>query len=105
MSRILELQGEIRELRLISLERRIWGDDLIETFKIINGISNYGWNLFNISSQTENLLSRQILKTKSMNQLDFFANRIIHFWNDCLIRSWAAIVYKILRWNCISSEK
>ena len=35
----------------------------------------------NISPQTGNLQSRQISKTKSINQLDFFANRAIYFWN------------------------
>ena len=48
------------------LERRIRGD-LIETFKIINGISNYGRYFFNFSPQTGNLLWRQISKTKSIN--------------------------------------
>ena len=56
--------------------------DLIETFKIIKGISNYGGYFFlDISPQTGNLLSMQISKTKSINQLDFFANRVKYFWN------------------------
>ena len=55
--------------------------DLIETFKIINEISNYRRHFFNISPQTENLLSRQISKIKSTNQVNFFANRVIYFWN------------------------
>ena len=46
--------------------------DPIETFKIINGISNYGRHFFNISLLTGNLLSRQISKTKSINRLEFF---------------------------------
>ena len=46
---------------------------------MINGISNYGGCLFNISPWTENLLTRQISKTKSPNQLDFFANWVIYF--------------------------
>ena len=61
------------------LERRMRGD-LIETFKIIYGIFNYGRHSFNISSWTENLLSRQVAKTKSFNQLNFFAYRIIYFF-------------------------
>ena len=61
----------MEKLRLtILLENRIRGY-LIETFKIINGISNYGRHFFYISSQTENLLSRQILKIKSINKFDF----------------------------------
>ena len=55
--------------------------DLIETFKIINGISNYGRHFFNISPRTGNFLSRQISKTKSTNQLDFLANKVKYFWN------------------------
>ena len=55
--------------------------DLMETFKTINGISNYRRNFFNISSQTENLLPRQVLKTKSTNQLDLFANRVKYVRN------------------------
>ena len=53
--------------------------DLIGTFKMINGISNYGRYFFNISLWTGNLL--QISKTKSTHELDFTANRIIYFWN------------------------
>ena len=58
--------------------------DLIETFNIINGISNYGRYFFNISLWTRNLLSRQISKSKSINQLDFFAYRVIYFLNKLL---------------------
>ena len=48
--------------------------DLIETFKIISGISNYVRHFFKISPRIENLLSWQISKTKSTYQLEFFAN-------------------------------
>ena len=49
--------------------------DLIETFKINDGIYNYNRHFFfNISFQTRNLQSRQISKTKSTNQLNFCAN-------------------------------
>ena len=63
--------------------------DIIETFKIINGISNYGRHFFTISLQTGNLL---ISKTKSINQLDFFANWVIYFEINSPIRSKMAIV-------------
>ena len=36
---------------------------------------------FNISLRTGNLLSRQIFTSKSTNQLDFFANKLIYFKN------------------------
>ena len=60
------------KLGLITLLKRRMREDLTETFKIINGISNYGRHSLNISSQNANLLWRQILKTKSINQLDYF---------------------------------
>ena len=77
----LQLQRKKEKLRLTTLQERRLRGDLIKTFKIINGISNYGRHFFKISAQTGNLLSRTILKTKSTNQLDFFANRIVYFWN------------------------
>ena len=48
------------------LERRMWSD-LIETSKIIYGISNYGRHFFSIFLQTEYLPARKILKSKSFN--------------------------------------
>ena len=76
-----ELQVKVREMRASGttwwwwwwflLERRMRGN-LIKTFKMINGISNYGRHFHKISIRTGNLLSRQISKTKSTNQLDLF---------------------------------
>ena len=54
--------------------REEWKGYLIETFKLINGIYNYDRHFFNISPQ--NLLVKQIFKTNSINQLDFFAIRV-----------------------------
>ena len=69
----------VEKLKLMtSLERRMRGN-LIETFKITNGISKIGKHFFDISPQTGNLPSRQIFKTNSTNQLDLFPNRIIYF--------------------------
>ena len=77
----LTYKNRLESLGLTTLlERRMRGD-LIETFKIINGISKYGNEFFNISERTGNLLSRQISKTKSTKQLDFFSNRVIYYWN------------------------
>ena len=62
-------------------------DDLIETFKIINGISNYDGHVFNISPRTGNLLSRQISKTKSADQLDvFLAIIVIYFYGNIFLK-------------------
>ena len=52
------------------LEKKVGRGDLTETFKIINGISNYGRHFFNISPWTGNLLSLQIFKKRS--QIDLF---------------------------------
>ena len=41
-------------------------------------------DIFNISPRSGNLLSRQILKLKSINQLDFFADV---FETNCLKRT------------------
>ena len=49
--------------------------DLIEIFKIIQFLIMV--DIF----QTGNLLSRQIWKTKSTNQLDLFAKKVEYFWN------------------------
>ena len=60
----------VEKLGFIILQGRRIRNDLIETFKIINGFSNYGRQFFNISSRTENLLSRQTSKTKYSNQMN-----------------------------------
>ena len=59
--------------------------DVIENFKIVNEISNFGRHSLKISPSVGNLLSRQISKTKSINQLYIFANILTYFWNklDC----------------------
>ena len=62
----------LEKLGLTILVERRMRDDLIETFKIINGISNYGRNFFNISPRTENLLVRHISRPKTTNLIDFF---------------------------------
>ena len=69
----------LEKLGLTSLQETKIRGYLIETFKIINGISNCGRHFFNISPQTGYFLLRQILK--STNRSNFFANRIIYFWN------------------------
>ena len=50
-----------KKLKKLGLQKRM-RDDVIETFKIINGNFNYDIDFFNISPQTVNLLSRQNLK-------------------------------------------
>ena len=60
------------------IERRARGD-LIETFKIVRGFSNYGQHFFQISRNGNNLISRPG-DEKSVKH-SFFARRVIAYWN------------------------
>ena len=60
------------------LERRARGD-LIETFKIVNGLSDYGESLFRFSRSGEKLLSRPGDEHRIKHS--FFARRVIKYWN------------------------
>ena len=72
-------QERLRCLNLTTLlERRARGD-LIETFKILNGIANYGENLFKRSTRGNNLLIRPNMYTKS--QRGFLSSRVVGYWN------------------------
>ena len=82
----------VKELGLPTLLERGMGNDQIKTFQIINGISNYGRYFFNTSLQTGNLLSRQISKIKSTNQLDILLIESYIFGTNWLIRLKIAIV-------------
>ena len=55
--------AKLYKLDLTKIRIRV---NLTKTFEIIHGISNYGRNLFDIS-----LRSKQVSKTKSINQLKF----------------------------------
>ena len=62
------------------LERRMRGD-LIETFKIVNGLVNYGHNMFhqNTAYGTRNLRVTSHFSTKAAH--DSLSNRVIRYWN------------------------
>ena len=55
------------------LERRMRGD-LIETFKILNGFTKYGQNLFSKSSRTGNLIYRSAKNTN----IDFLVVELLN---------------------------
>ena len=59
-------------------ERRIRGD-LIETFKIVRGLVNYGNDIFRISRSGLKLVSKG-LKVSNARK-DFFGERVITYWN------------------------
>ena len=63
-------KGRQLYLLLTLLERRMRGN-LIETFKIINRISNWGSQFFSIFLLKQEIYY-QISKTKSTNQMDMF---------------------------------
>ena len=60
------------------IERRARGD-LIETFKIVNNISDYGQNLFRFSRSGEKLVSRPGDEHRIKHSI--FARRVINYWN------------------------
>ena len=72
----LPYHERLRKLGLTTLlERRMRGD-LIESFKILNSLNNYGNSFFNLSRRTNNLVARPGRRT-----VDFFGERVIKFWN------------------------
>ena len=86
----------LEKLGLISqLERRMRGD-LIETFKIIeflNMVDIFFFFFFSVFLFKLEIYYRDISKTKSTNQLDIFAKRVIYIFGiNCLIKSKVAIV-------------
>lgn len=59
------------------LERRARGD-LIETFRIVSGVANYGSNLFTMSHSGLKLINRG--PSTSISQ-GFFSRRVVKYWN------------------------
>ena len=76
---LLPYKTRLHELGLTTLlERRARGD-LIETFKIVNGISDYGEKLFKFSRSGEKLVTRPGDEHRIKHS--FFARRVINYWN------------------------
>ena len=72
----LSYHERLKKLGLTTLlERRMRGD-LIESFKILNGLNNYGNSFFNLSCRTNNLVARPGGRNN-----DFFGERVIKFCN------------------------
>ena len=72
---LVSYEERLKRLNLTTLlERRMRGD-LIETFKIMSGLTNYGQNLFNVSR------SGSKLKYTKQSRLDFLPNRVVNYWN------------------------
>ena len=73
-------------LQLTTLaERRIRGD-LIETFKIVNGLVDYGMNIFNVSRSGSNIITKVSnegvnSKVKKLRS-SFISERVRPYWNN-----------------------
>ena len=91
---LAELLGEIgkevvvqplgSELDLTTLaERRVRGD-LIETFKIVNNVVDYGHDIFVLGRSGRNIVSCG-LKVSCFRK-KFFSERVIQYWNVLKIR-------------------
>ena len=76
---MLPYKERLEKLGLTTLlERRARGD-LIETFKILNGIAKYGKNLFKLSRSGDKLVSRP--GDQHGLKHSFFPRRVIQYWN------------------------
>ena len=74
----LNYKDRLEKLGLTTLlERRMRGD-LIETFKILNGFTDYGYEWFHISEWTGKL----VLKDTNEHNRNFFANRVVKYYNN-----------------------
>ena len=75
---LLSYEERLHKLNLTTLlERRARGD-LIETYRIVSGIANYGSNLFAVSRNGHlTLPSGKGYSTK----YDFLSGRVVKFWN------------------------
>jgi hypothetical protein len=81
----LPYSERLESLKLTTLaERRIRGD-LIETFKIVSGLVNYGENMFKLSRSGSNIVSNMKFNgsnTKVRNlRKGFLPERVLPFWN------------------------
>ena len=80
----LTYSERLASLKLTTLaERRIRGD-LIETFKILSGLVDYGQTLFTLSRSGSKLLCRpSVCSDKKIRNLQnsFLSERVISYWN------------------------
>ena len=77
----LTYEERLKKLSLTTLlERRARGD-LIETFKIVNGLTNYGEQFFTLSRRGKNLIIPPHYGSISKNKAEFFSRRVVKYWN------------------------
>ena len=104
-----------RRLEILNLttlaERRIRGD-LIEAFKVINGLTDYGSDLFRPSRSGLNLVSsnrcsKSVTKVKNL-QCSFLPERVVPYWNklpsevkNCL----TVLSFNPMSWGVIRNQR
>ena len=76
---LMTYEERLSQLSLTTLlERRARGD-LIETFKIINGLANYGKDFFTVSNKSSNIVIG--INTNNRYKHDFLSRRVVKYWN------------------------
>ena len=68
------------KMKMTLLKKRM-RSDLIETFKLINGISNYDRRFFQYLSSNWKFTVKADFKNEVYEPSAFFANRVIYFGN------------------------
>ena len=99
----LSYGDRLKSLHLTTLAERRMRGDLIETFKILRGLVNYGQGLFRVSRSGLNLVSRG--NKVSRSRQDFLSERVINYCRIiCLTMSSYLLVLIVLNvaWKRIS---
>lgn len=82
--RKMEYSDRLRSLDLFSLERRRMRGDLIETFKILKGLTDSGKHLFSLNGNTAlRGHEMKLAKPQASNnaRAHFFSCRVVNAWN------------------------
>ena len=74
---LLPYEERLQKLNLTTLLERMMRGDLIETFKIMAGLTNYGQNLFSVSRS-----GTKLKYTQRRSGAEFLANRVVNY---CLV--------------------
>ena len=76
---LLTYENRLKKLGLTTLLERRSRGDVIETFRVISGIANYGETFFNVSRRNLNIISRPGDQRKHKHW--FLCRRVIPYWN------------------------
>jgi len=75
---LLDYNQRLKSLGLTTLVERRMRGDLIETFKILGGLTNYGKNLYRCSRSGMKLL---YTNSKGKYKDNFLSNRVVSYWS------------------------